>query len=62
MKNLRDIRNNKHDSSAHHHHCGMAMKEHGLGYTDLDKLLNKPEKMEFIFGKSWIDRKMESCS
>jgi AH receptor-interacting protein len=45
-KNLRDIRKG---ARAHHHHCcGMTLKEHGLGYADLDNLLQHPQPLEFI--------------
>jgi len=29
---------------------GMTLQEHGLGYEDLDKLLHKPQPLEFIIG------------
>ena len=35
----------------------MTLKEHGLGYPDLDELMNKPEPLEFIFGKNFNTEK-----
>lgn len=51
-KSLRDIHHGKH--SSHNHCCGMTLKEHGLGYEDLDKLMKNPQPLEFILGLSWI--------
>ncbi|KAI0225055.1 Aryl-hydrocarbon-interacting protein-like 1 [Lamellibrachia satsuma] len=45
-KSLRDIHHGKH--SSHNHCCGMTLKEHGLGYEDLDKLMKNPQPLEFI--------------
>lgn len=45
-KSLRDIRKGK--AHTNHHCCGMSLKEHGLGYADLDGLMQKPQPLEFI--------------
>jgi hypothetical protein len=47
-KSLREIRKGVHQHR--HHCCGLTLKEHGLGYEDLDVLLQKPQPLEFIFG------------
>lgn len=48
-KSLRDIAKG---NAAHSGHCcGMTLKEHGLGYPDLDELMKTPEPLEFILGK-----------
>lgn len=49
-KSLRDIRKGK--AHANHHCCGMSIKEHGLGYSDLDDLMQKPQPLEFILGNA----------
>ena len=47
-KSLRDI---SHGHGGHAGHCcGMTLKEHGLGYPDLDELMKAPEPLEFILG------------
>ena len=48
-KSLRDIRKGK--TEHQHHCCGMALQEHGLGYPDLDELMNSFEPLEFILGR-----------
>lgn len=50
-KSLRDIRKGK--AHTNHHCCGMSLKEHGLGYADLDGLMQKPQPLEFILGLSF---------
>lgn len=47
-KSLRDISKGK--AHTNHHCCGMSLKEHGLGYADLDGLMQKPQPLEFILG------------
>ena len=50
-RSLRDIRSGKKPDQSQHHCCGMALKERlGLGYPDLDELVKKPEKLEFVIG------------
>ena len=47
-KSLRDINSGTH--KGHSHCCGMTLKEEGLGYEDLDKLMKEPQPLEFIIG------------
>ena len=49
-KSLRDIRKSGGKAVHRQHCCGMTLQEHGLGYEDLDKLLHKPQPLEFIIG------------
>ena len=49
-KSLRDIRKSGGKPVHRQHCCGMTLQEHGLGYEDLDKLLHKPQPLEFIIG------------
>jgi len=49
-KSLRDIRKSGGKAVHRQHCCGMTLQEHGLGYEDLDKLLQKPQPLEFIIG------------
>ena len=46
-KALRDSQRPK-DHKVEHHCCGMMNQ--GCGYQDLDKLMEKPEDLEFTFG------------
>ena len=50
-KSLREIRSGK--KHANHHCCGMSLKEHGLGYPDLDDLMKTPQPLEFILGEKF---------
>lgn len=47
-KSLRDIRKSGGKAVHRQHCCGMTLQEHGLGYEDLDKLLQNPQPLEFI--------------
>ena len=49
-KSLRDIRKSGGKPVHRQHCCGMTLQEHGLGYDDLDKLLQNPQPLEFIIG------------
>ena len=46
-KALRDSQRPK-DHKVEHHCCGMMNQ--GCGYQDLDKLMERPEDLEFTFG------------
>ncbi len=48
-KSLRDIA--KGQTEHPQHCCGLTLKEHGLGYPDLDELMKGAEPLEFIFGE-----------
>lgn len=52
-KSLRDIRKGK--THTNHHCCGMSLKDHGLGYPDLDDLMQKPQSLEFILELLTVD-------
>jgi len=54
-KSLRDIRKGHHHHQENHHCCGMTLREHGLGYADLDELMQKPQSLEFIIGRTFED-------
>jgi hypothetical protein len=49
-KSLREIRAGK-ATAPTHHCCGLALKEPGLGYPDLDAFMKTPTQLEFIFGR-----------
>jgi len=51
-KSLRDIRKSGGKAVHRQHCCGMTLQEHGLGYEDLDKLLQNPQPLEFIIGNN----------
>lgn len=36
-----------------HQCCGIGMKE-GLGYSDLDELMNTPQNLQFTIGKCFL--------
>lgn len=38
------------NKEAHTHHC-CGMMQNGVGFPDLDKLLEKPKDLKFTFGK-----------
>lgn len=46
-KTLREIKSGK--APVHSHCCGMSIKHHGVGFADLDKLIDTPQPLEFIF-------------
>ena len=61
-KKLRDYFLHKHAHGTAHHTCAMMSlaEQGGLGYKDLDRLMENPEPLEFIFELLSVDRPGDS--